>query len=425
VAVNGTNGTYALQNYTYNSSTGNLSSKAGVNYTYGDSNHDHAVTGMGSDSFTYAANGNQITRNVSGSAYTLGYDAENHLVSVGGAVTATFVYDGDGNRVKATVSGATTTYVGNYFEWVSSTSNMKKYYYAGPTRVAMRTGSSTINYLLGDHLGSTAITTNSSGVKSAEIRYYPWGTTRYTSGTTPTTFRFTGQRLESYINLYWYGSRWLDPALGRFIQPDSIIPSIGESSIPNGIGYIPQGNYSALVVDYHETQFLEQLNSENNLRLQNEKVQLPPVPKNVQAFDRYAYSLNNPVKYTDPSGHCIWDLCIVEISLADITILTIATFLTLEATQPGRPEAFAQAIVGLGEQASQGIQALFARKSDVKYADYLANKYGLTKEQRRALHDAITRQGLTKEQIEEEAAEIARLNKQKEQEQHNQENNDK
>ena len=37
VAVNGTNGTYALQSYTYNSSTGNLSSKAGVNYTYGDS----------------------------------------------------------------------------------------------------------------------------------------------------------------------------------------------------------------------------------------------------------------------------------------------------------------------------------------------------------------------------------------------------
>ena len=70
--------------------------------------------------------------------------------------------------------------------------------------MAMRTGSSTLNYLLGDHLGSTAITTNSSGVKSAEIRYYPWGTTRYTSGTTPTTFKFTGQRLESGIGLYFY-----------------------------------------------------------------------------------------------------------------------------------------------------------------------------------------------------------------------------
>ena len=110
---------------------------------------------MGSDSYSYDGNGNQVTRNISGSSYTLGYDAENrttnvqvaHMVSVSGAATATFVYDGDGNRVKATVSGATTAYIGNYYEWTGSTSNMKKYYYAGATRVAMRTGSSTVNYL--------------------------------------------------------------------------------------------------------------------------------------------------------------------------------------------------------------------------------------------------------------------------------------
>jgi hypothetical protein len=53
---------------------------------------------------------------------------------------------------------------------------------------------STLNYMLGDHpspglgtgLGSTAITANSSGGKVAEIRYYAWGTERYTYGTTPT-----------------------------------------------------------------------------------------------------------------------------------------------------------------------------------------------------------------------------------------------
>ena len=219
----------------------------------------------------------------------------------------------------------------------------------------MRTGSSTINYLLGDHLDITAITTNSSGGMSAEIRYYPWGTERYTSGSTPTTYHFTGQRLESGIGLYFYNSRWYDPSIMRFVQPDTVIPSIGEGSALNGIGYVPQGNYSALVVDYHETQFLEQLNSENNLKLQNQKVQLPPVPENVLAFDRYAYSLNNPVKYTDPSGHCIWDVCIVEISFVEIIILVGATFLTLEATQPGRPEAFAQTIVDIGKEAYQNI----------------------------------------------------------------------
>jgi len=70
-------------------------------------------------------------------------------------------------------------------------------------------------YLMGDHLGSTSITTDSSGVRTAEKRYYPWGTERYTSGTTPTTFKFTGQREESGIGLYFYNARWYDPSAGR------------------------------------------------------------------------------------------------------------------------------------------------------------------------------------------------------------------
>jgi hypothetical protein len=102
--------------------------------------------------------------------------------------------------------------------WTGSTGTMvarARNYYARATRVAMRTGINpgTLNYLFGDHLGSTSITTNSSGSKTAEIRYYPWGTERYTYLTTPTTYHFTGQRLEDYIKLYWYGSRWYDPYL--------------------------------------------------------------------------------------------------------------------------------------------------------------------------------------------------------------------
>jgi hypothetical protein len=84
------------------------------------------------------------------------------------------------------------------------------HFYTRGTRVAIRTGSSTLNYLLGDHLGSQAITTNSSGGSTGEIRYYAWGTERYTSGTTPTTYHFTGQRLESALGLYFYNARWQD-----------------------------------------------------------------------------------------------------------------------------------------------------------------------------------------------------------------------
>jgi hypothetical protein len=33
---------------------------------------------------------------------------------------------------------------------------------------------------------------------------------------------------------------------------------------------------------------------------------LVPDPADPQSFNRYSYTLNNPVKYIDPSGHCVF-----------------------------------------------------------------------------------------------------------------------
>jgi len=77
---------------------------------------------------------------------------------------------------------------------------------------AMRVGT-TLSYLFGDHLGSTSITADASGNVSGELRYLPFGETRYSNGQTPTSFRYTGQREDSTINLYWYNSRWYDSIL--------------------------------------------------------------------------------------------------------------------------------------------------------------------------------------------------------------------
>ena len=167
---------------------------------------------------------------------------------------------------------------------------------AGSTRIAMRKYQipqpMTVEYMLSDHLGSTSLTTDVSGVKILELRYRVasraalWRVDkacplRYTAGVlregevratwtaNPTTtpaykspaYTYTGQY--SYMDdpatsgiegfgLMYYGARFYDPSLGRFTQADTIIPE--------------------------ETQ-------------------------GTQAWDRYAGMNNNPVKYNDPTGH--------------------------------------------------------------------------------------------------------------------------
>jgi len=117
----------------------------------------------------------------------------------------------------------------------------------------MRTNG-TLNYLLGDHLGSTSLVTDSSGAVISQQYYKAWGEVRYASGNTPTKYTFTGQySYTSDFGLMFYNARWVDVSLGRFAQADSIVPG------------------------------------------------------GIQGLDRYAYVGNDPIKYSDPSGRCRMD----------------------------------------------------------------------------------------------------------------------
>jgi RHS repeat-associated protein len=172
---------------------------------------------------------------------------ENRVVSVSGG--ASFVYDGDGNRVKKTEGGQTTLYVNKYYEKNLSTGEATTNYYLGGKLIAQRKGT-TLNYILQDHLGSTSVTTEANGNNPATIKYFAFGDCRNSTGTIPTDKKFTGQTLDA-TGLYYYGARYYDATIGRFISADTIVPD----------------------------------------------------PMNPQSLNRYSYCLNNPLRYIDPNGH--------------------------------------------------------------------------------------------------------------------------
>jgi len=214
--------------------------------------------------------------------------------------------------VELEVWGNRTTVVVNALYEKDVTANLStKYYYFGSQRIAMRRGS-TLTYLHGDHLGSASLTTDASGAKESLMRYMPYGELRV--GGLSTDRQFTGQRRESSLGFYDYVARQYDPALGRFLQADTIIP--GAASGAGGgaatLGYDSKTRLTPLTVNLGE--FVAQINVENREILQfgpfsqwdactRREHNVPSGPVNPQALNRYAYVLNNPLRYIDPTGH--------------------------------------------------------------------------------------------------------------------------
>ncbi len=192
----------------------------------------------------------------SGAGRIITYDYDNRPSRiVYGSYTTDFVYDAYGNRVKKIVNAGTgpipTIYVSQLYEFTSTVRT--RYIFAGSQRIAkLDTGViNGLDYYHTDHLGSSSIITNSAGNKVQDIYYYPFGEIKFNLLSDVTNYKFTGQEWDAEYGLYYYGARYYDPKLARFISADTIVPN----------------------------------------------------PRDPQALNRYSYVLNNPLLYIDPSGH--------------------------------------------------------------------------------------------------------------------------
>ncbi|MBI4212440.1 MAG: RHS repeat-associated core domain-containing protein, partial [Deltaproteobacteria bacterium] len=114
-------------------------------------------------------------------------------------------------------------------------------------------------FFVADHLGSTSqvlkgfatLAPNQSGEGEwlGDRKYTPWGEERIdrsgSRGANLTDVGYTGQRRDEISGINYYGARYYDPMIGRFLSPDTV----------------------------HD------------------------------GFNRYAYVHNNPIKFVDPTGH--------------------------------------------------------------------------------------------------------------------------
>jgi RHS repeat-associated protein len=206
----------------------------------------------GPTSFDYDLNGNTV----SDGANLFAWNARNQLTAIDGAAAATFRYDAMGRRRSKTVGPTTTRFLYDGANSVQEQSSggvpiANILTALGVDETLLRSDSSGPRVLLTDALGSTVAMADEAGRVQTQYTYEPFGATIVSGETSTNAAAFTG-REDDGTGLYFYRARYYDPARGRFAKEDPI-------GFAGGV----------------------------NL---------------------YAYTLNNPINSTDPSGQfaCTW-----------------------------------------------------------------------------------------------------------------------
>jgi RHS repeat-associated protein len=186
---------------------------------------------------------------VDANGQTFTYDAENKqtkVVNAQGVTLGEYFYDGDGKRIKkiAPLTNETTIFV------YDASSKMVAEY----STVTASQSEAKTSYTTNDHLGSPRITTDATGKVISRRDFMPFGEeiARAGNGTDSVRQKFTGYERDGETGLDYAKARMFGSSLGRFTSPDPLSASAS-----------------------------------------------PILP---QSWNRYTYSYNNPLRFTDPSG---------------------------------------------------------------------------------------------------------------------------
>ncbi|HEX6882464.1 MAG TPA: toxin TcdB middle/N-terminal domain-containing protein [Planctomycetota bacterium] len=210
--------------------------------------------------YTYDANGNMRIRSHKGQ--TLTHDALNRLTTIAAAsYTITYRYAYDGSRLARQSGSSTTIWIEDGFEVRDG--QVYGHVFVDGRRVCTFTPyqhlfsngtlAGEFTYLHPDRMGNTNVATDKNGAVVSHFEYNPFGNSYFASDSTSSgsAYRFSDQHYDADADLYFFGARYYDATIGRFLEPDQVIGNLGDP----------------------------------------------------QALNRYAYARNNPLRYADPSGN--------------------------------------------------------------------------------------------------------------------------
>ncbi|CAH0336531.1 hypothetical protein FVB9288_02237 [Flavobacterium sp. CECT 9288] len=294
--------TYAYKNAASNQLMKVTDTKAN-NANFRDEFKDSATNAV--DDYDYDANGNMTkdnNKNITAITY-------NHLnlptqITFGSAGNISYIYNATGQKVqKVVVEPGKTTITTDYLGGYQYSNAALKFFPTSEGYVEPVGNSYKYVYQYKDHLGNVRLSYDKTLAIQEENNYYPFGLkhSSYSVSVIVSTndalkYRYNSKEYQDELglNLYAYGYRHYDPAIGRWTTMDPLLNDLKFAFDDSKVDEDDEDEvYEALVT---KLETADGIYNTNNL-------------------NPYGYGYNDPVSFDDPDGRCPWCIPILLVYL--------------------------------------------------------------------------------------------------------------
>ena len=195
-------------------------------YTYGDAEWGDLLTAYDGEEITYDGIGNPLSYR----GWTMSWQGGRQLASMTkSSDTLSFVHNESGLRTSKTVNGITHSYVWQGSKLAADITDAYALYFhydssgevIGFTRTA--NGTDTEYFYVKNLQGDILKVITATGTEAAAYTYDAWGKLLTSTGDLAEVnpLRYRGYFYDTETSLYYLKSRYYDPEVGRFINPDA------------------------------------------------------------------------------------------------------------------------------------------------------------------------------------------------------------